>query len=130
MGSIPKTVNLSGVIKFLTSINLIEPEKHIIDGGVYGTQDKKAASGIAQHGGNKTQYKLHVAFPPYEDMCKIYPRLVKHKILLPFYYIRRFFSKCFGKNAREVRKRNKAIDNASKKEAKEFSLLINKLGLE
>lgn len=105
-------------------------EKHIIDGGVYGTQDKGAVTGLAKHKGSKTRYKLSIAFPPYKDMCNIYPKLIKHKLLLPFYYIHRIFSKCFGKNAREVRKRSKVINNASRKEAKEFSLLINKLGLE
>lgn len=104
-------------------------EKHIIEGGVYGTQDKGAVTGIAKHKGSKTRYKLSIAFPPFEDMCKIYPKLIKHKILLPFYYIHRIFSKCFGKNARAIRKRNKAINSASKKEAKEFTQLINKLDL-
>ena len=104
-------------------------EKHIIEGGAFGTQDKGAVTGIAKHKGSKTRYKLSIAFPPYDDMCKIYPKLIKRKILLPFYYIHRIFSKCFGKNARAIRKRNKAIDKASKKEAKEFLSLINKLDL-
>lgn len=104
-------------------------EKHIIEGGVYGTQDKDIVAGIAKHKCNKTRYKFSIAFPSYDIMCSIYPKLAKHKILLPFYYIHRIFSKCFGKNARVIRKRNEVINKASKKEAKEFSLLVNKLGL-
>ena len=104
-------------------------EEHIVDGGVYGTQEKSAVAGIAKHKGSKIQYKLSIAFPPYEYMCNIYPKLVKHKTLLPFYHFYRFFSKCFGRDAKDIRKRNKAIDNASKKKANDFGRLIDELGL-
>lgn len=104
-------------------------EQYIMDGGLYGTSEKAATSGIALHKGNRLNYKLSIVFPSYESMCNMYPSLKKHKILLPFCYINRVFAKAFGKKGKQARKRANAIDNASKKEIKEFALLIDELGL-
>ena len=107
----------------------LKMEKHIVEGGVYGSSDKGAATGIALHKGNKTKYKLSIAFPPYIDMCNMYPSLKKHKILLPFCYIHRLFSKLSGRKGKKVRERSKRIDNCSKEEIKEFTSLIKELEL-
>ena len=107
----------------------LKMEKHIIEGGAYGSSDKGAATGIALHKGNKTKYKLSIAFPPYIDMCNMYPSLKKHKILLPFCYIHRLFSKLFGRKGKKVRERYKTINNCSKEEIKEFTSLIKELEL-
>ena len=107
----------------------LKMEKHIIEGGVYGSSDKGAATGIALHKGNKTRYKLSIAFPPYIDMCNMYPSLKKHKILLPFCCIHRLFSKLFGRKGKKVRERSKTIDNCSKEEIKELASLIKELEL-
>lgn len=104
-------------------------ERYIIDGGTYGNSENRAASGVASHKGSKTKYKLSIAFPPYVDMCNWYPSLKKHKILLPFCYIHRFFSKVFGKKSKSVRKRSKSIDNCSKDKVDELTLLLNDLEL-
>lgn len=104
-------------------------EQYILKGGVFGTMDNSVVSGIAKHKGNKTKYKLSMVFLPYENMCVIYPSLRKRKILLPFYYIHRIFTKTFSKKEKRARKRAKAIDNYSQKEAKELAYLLNELEL-
>ena len=107
----------------------LKMEQLIIDGGVYGSSDKGAAIGTALHKGSKTQYKLSIVFPSYTDMSYRYPSLKKHKILLPFCYIHRIFTKAFGKKGKNTRKRAKTIDNVSKEEINEFTSLISELGL-
>ena len=107
----------------------LKMEEFILGGGVYGSADKGAVIGIAQHGGSKFRYKWSIAFPSYVDMCNIYPKLKKHKILLPFYYIKRFFTKVFGKSKSRIRKRSKTIGKSSYKEAKELSRLLKNLDL-
>ena len=107
----------------------LKMEEFVLEGGVYGSADKGAVIGIAQHGGSKFRYKWSIAFPSYVDMCNIYPKLRKHKILLPFYYIKRFFSKMFGKSNKKIKKRAKNINKASYKEAKELSQLLKDLDL-
>ena len=104
-------------------------EQFIFEGGVYGSSEKGAVIGIAQHGGSKFRYKWSIAFPSYFDMCNIYPKLKKYKILLPLYYIKRFFTKVFGKSKNRTKKRAEIINESSYNEAKEFSKLIKKLGL-
>lgn len=103
-------------------------EKNIIESGMYGSPNRPAA-GIALYKGSKFKYKLSIAFPSYINMCLYYPSLRKHKILLPFCYLHRFFSKVFGKKGKEARERVKTIDNCSKEEIHEFSSLINELGI-
>lgn len=108
----------------------LQMEKHIIEGGAYGTSEKGAVTGVARHGGSKFKYKLSIAFPSYKDMCKMYPVLINHKILLPFCYIGRIFSKLFGRKGKQVMNRSKTINNASKEEAKKFAYLIKELELD
>ena len=105
-------------------------ERYILEGGIYGSSENKAASGVATHKGSKTKYKLSIAFPPYIDMCNWYPSLKKHKILLPFCYIHRFFSKVFGKkSSKRIRDRSKSIDNCSDSKVDELTLLLKDLEL-
>lgn len=107
----------------------LKMEQFILEGGVYGSSKKGAVIGIAQHGGSKFRYKWSIAFPSYIDMCNIYPKLKKHKILLPFYHIKRFFTKVFGKSKNRTKKRAETINKSSCKEAKELSHLLKDLNL-
>lgn len=106
----------------------LKMERRIIEGGAYGSFNNGASAGIAMHKGSKTRYKLSIAFPPYIDMCNIYPYLRKHKIMLPFCYVCRLFTKLFGKRKR-IATRSTAIDSCSKEEIRDFATLLKDLEL-
>ena len=75
---------------------------YILSGGAYGNAENHNAAGAARNRG-RLRYLVKRAFPPYSFMRVLYPFLRKHKFLLPFCYIHRFFSKLFGKDRKRVR---------------------------
>lgn len=77
-------------------------EDYVIDGGVYGSAENNDRIGSIKHKG-KVRYLLSIVFLPYKSMCVLYPSLKNRKILLPFYYIHRIFSKTFGKGRRKAK---------------------------
>ena len=62
-------------------------------------------------------------------MRSIYPSLEKHKILLPFCYIHRIFSKLFGKGRERVKNRIDRIMNSPNDSIDAAETLLNDLGL-
>ena len=103
---------------------------YIICGGVYGNVDNGSTAGVARNKGSKIKYMTGMAFPSYESMCFVYPTLKKHKILLPFCYIHRLFSKLFGKERRRVRARIKNIKSSQDSNIKEVKVLLHDLGID
>lgn len=103
-------------------------EAYLLSGGVYGSRENSNASGAARRKG-KFRYLWSVAFPPYSTMRMIYPVLQKHKILLPFCYLRRFFSKVFGKERKRVRGRWGATMNQDPKRIEAVGELLSSVGL-
>ena len=97
---------------------------YILSGGVYGSASNENKIGAAAHKG-KIRYLLHMAFPSYAKMCILYPFLKKHKILLPFCYIRRFFAKAFGKDRKKVRSK---IKNTFAQSEKNIAVVADLLG--
>lgn len=86
-------------------------EKFILSGGVYGSTNNAHKLKTA-HNKSKILYILRLIFLPYKNMCAVYPSLYKHKILLPFCYIHRLFSKLFGrKSARAKRNLQNILSN-------------------
>ena len=65
-------------------------ERFIMYGGVYGNTANKVALQQSKKGG-KLSYAISRIFPPLRLMRYSYPILEKHKWLLPFMYVRRFF---------------------------------------
>lgn len=65
-------------------------EKFILDGGVYGNLENKVAISQVQKGG-KFKYFMSRIFMPYDTIKFLYPVLYKHKWLLPFMQVRRWF---------------------------------------
>ena len=103
-------------------------ESYILSGGVYGNSENSNATGAVRKKG-KFRYLWSIAFPPYQTMRVIYPSLRKHKSLLPFCYIHRFFSKLFGKNRKRVRSRWKATMNQDQSKIQSMEELLQAVGL-
>ncbi len=102
---------------------------YVISGGVYGTEKNSNTIGVAKNKESKTKYLFTLAFLPYESMCVLYPSLRKHKILLPFCYIHRFFSKLFGKDKKRVKDRVQNIKQSNSDDVKRKAELLKKLNL-
>lgn len=102
---------------------------YIISGGVYGNEDNSNTVEIAKNNGSKIKYVFNLAFLPYENMCVLYPSLRKHKILLPFCYIHRIFSKLFGKERKRIKGRIRDINSSPENKVEEVASLIKDLGL-
>ena len=70
-------------------------EHYILTGSTYGSNEKSVVIGNYK-AGSKFKYLLNRIFMPLEDLATIYPKLYKHKWLLPFYQIYRW-TKIFKK---------------------------------
>lgn len=103
-------------------------ESYILSGGVYGNSENSNAAGAVRKKG-KFRYLWSMAFPPFRTMRMLYPSLRKHKILLLFCYIHRFFSKLFGKNRKRVRSRWKATMNQDPNKIRSTEELLQAVGL-
>ena len=103
-------------------------ERYVLSGGVYGSSKNEHNIKII---GNKNRfcYILSLVFLPYDNMCIIYPVLKKRKILLPFCYIHRIFSKLFGKSRKRAKQNLKEILSNDKKSINSVEKMLNYLGL-
>ena len=68
-----------------------EMENYIMASGVYGTTENRVAIAQANRGG-KLHYLITRLFPPFERMAQRYPTLRKCALLLPWFYLVRWFS--------------------------------------
>ena len=102
-----------------------EMEDYIIDGGVYGTMENKLSVKTRNRG--KIGYFIALAFLPYENMKVLYPVLGKHKILLPFCWVRRWCRIAFGGMSQAGRHAIKT--KVSKKDVQKASQLLSELEL-
>ena len=105
-----------------------EVERYIMYGGVYGNTENRVAVQQLKKGG-KFKYMISRIFPPLSLMQCMYPILEKHKWLLPFMYVRRFFRLTRkGRLTRSVAefKYNENITKAGQKETEKF---LDKIGL-
>lgn len=91
----------------------------IIRGGVYGNFENNVAVRQNKQGG-KLKYMLYKVFLPYNDIKLYFPVLEKHKVLLPFCEIVRWFRLLFkGGMSRSVKQINinNSMDKAVTSEA-------------
>lgn len=102
-------------------------EQYILGGGLYGNQEVGVAVNKKKKG--KVGYFLNRIFQPYYMMKEKYPTLKKHKWLLPFYWVKRWFSIIFkGKGASSIKELN-AGKTLSKAQVEDVSAFLEKLGL-
>lgn len=103
-------------------------EEYILRGGVYGTFENSAATHSSLRN-SKLGNAWHSIFPKYEVMCRLYPKLKKIKILLPFYYIKRVFEKTFGKGESNSRNKLKQILSQDQAHIDSIGELLTAMGL-
>ena len=73
-----------------------EMESYILGASIYGDVENRVALSQIKQGG-RFKYLLGRIFLPYNKLNKIYPRLKKYPILLPFYQIKRWCRFVFRK---------------------------------
>lgn len=103
-------------------------EKYILSGGVYGSTKNSHKLKTANNK-SKIVYILRLIFLPYKNMCVAYPILYKHKILLPFCYIHRIFSKLLGRKSKRAKKNLHNILLNDKTSINAADKILNYLGL-
>lgn len=74
-------------------------QAYILGGGLYGNVEQRVRIQQVKRGG-KLKYLLSRIFLPYSQMKYRYPVVVKHRWLMPFMHIRRWFGIIFGGGVR------------------------------
>ncbi|MBR2449353.1 MAG: nucleotidyltransferase family protein [Clostridia bacterium] len=103
-------------------------QEYVLTGGVYGNNQNRITLQQTKKGG-KFKYAMSRIFLPYDVIKFHYPVLQKHRWLLPFCQVRRWFKLLFcggAKRSFNELKINQNLSNAEKTKAEE---LIEKLGL-
>ena len=85
----------------------IELQDYILYAGMYADTENRAAVQQAREGG-RFKYLLSRVFVPYGRLKVQYPNLEKHKILFPFYQVKRWCRLLFGRDAKNVSREIKA----------------------
>ena len=100
----------------------------VLRGGVYGSVENKVSVRHNQSGSG-IRYVLSRIFAPYEMLKYYYPALQKHKWLLPFCQVRRWFrlilKRSFKRSAAEL----SVGQSISKEQAEATAILLERLGL-
>lgn len=105
---------------------VLETEKFVLLGGAYGTSGQMLVAQRAKKGSG-FKYILSRIFLPYENLAVLYPVVKKHKILVPFCHIARWFSAIFKR--KKVKKELEQMSNISKEQEKSTAVLFDRLGL-
>lgn len=103
-------------------------QSHVIQNGLYGSGEANAAWRQINEGG-KTRHILNLIFLPYDGMVYKYPSLEKHKILLPFYHVRRWCSAVFHGRTKKSVDLIKLNTEVAKNSATEFEAMLKDLEL-
>lgn len=102
-------------------------ETYILQGGVYGTLENRVA--VERTKKSKFGYVLSRIWLPYKSLKCLYPSLEKHKWLLPFYEIRRWFALLFNGGVKRGSNELKVNANLSEEKKQAAKNLIDELGL-
>ncbi len=101
---------------------------YIIDGGVYGTSENKAAVNKEK---NKStfSYVMKRLFPPYKSMVALFPVLKKASVLLPFCWIIRIFKMIFSGKIKKSVSEIQSVSDIPDERIEEVKRIKSKLGL-
>lgn len=106
----------------------LQIESYILRGGVYGTVENRVIVAQGKQNG-RSNYILSRLFMPYDTLKNYFPILEKHKWLLPFMQVRRWFRFLFkGKLKRGVFE-VKVNQNVSKDKVLEMNEFLKNVGL-
>ena len=71
---------------------IMELEEYIIDSGIYGKVENRYTNTVLE---SKRKTIMKLIFPQYNIMCERYPKLLKNRYLLPYYYLVRILEIIF-----------------------------------
>ena len=119
----------SGIVQTNEENKLIEElSDYVINGGVYGTTKNRVA--VQRADKSKTGYFLSRIFLPYRDLSMLYPNLEKHKVLFPFYEIRRWCSIVFGGRLKKGMSELSENSKVTQEDCKKMKNLLDELELQ
>ena len=105
-----------------------QTEQYIINGGVYGNMGNRVAVQSTKRGG-RFRYAMSKIFLPYNSIKFHYPILEKHKWLLPFMEIRRWFKLIFCGHAKRSLNELKYNQTISADKADATKKFLENIGL-
>ena len=105
---------------------LIDLHNYVLNSGIFGNFKNKTANDLK----NKSKFTLFIykIFPPISHLSKQYPTLKKFPILLPWFWIVRFFKAIFSKKNKISRNIN-AIKKTDEEFVKKQREIFDNLGL-
>ncbi len=101
-------------------------QEFILNGGMYGNIENRAS---VSQGTTKKRHIFSYLWKPYNELKYWYPGLAKHKWLLPFYEIKRWFQIVFGGALSYKFKERRVLNNTEKSKLNKADKLISDLGL-
>ena len=103
-------------------------ERYVLSGGVYGNIENRVAVQQSKKGG-KFKYIMSRIFLPYSVLKFHYPVLQKHKWLLPFMEVRRWFKLLFKGGIKRSANEMKINRTMSAEKQAETAKMMEQLGL-
>lgn len=106
----------------------LQMQEFLLHGGVYGSTDNRVALQQKKKGG-RFGYILSRVFIPYDKLKRYYPVLEKHRWLMPFMQVRRWFMllrPSVAKMAKQELAVNKSIDGSK---ADNMNTFLDDIGL-
>ncbi len=106
----------------------LQMQSFILHGGVYGSADNRVVLQQRKHGG-KIGYIFSRMFVPYERLKRYYPVLEKHRWLMPFMQVRRWFMLLNPRIRKMAKKELKTNSNLGKAQAEQMKVFLDNIGL-
>ena len=106
----------------------LQMQGFLLHGGAYGSFDNRVALQQKEKGG-RLGYVLSRIFVPYAKLKKYYPVLEKHRWLLPFMQIRRWFMLLKPSVAKMAKQEMRVNGNLEKNKADEMNAFLHQIGL-
>lgn len=105
-----------------------EMENYILRAGIYGNMENRVLA-LQQKKGGKFKYFMSRVFAPYSTLVLIFPILKKHKWLMPFCQIGRWFKILFSGRGKRAVKELSLNGGVNKAESKKMNAVLKDLGL-
>ena len=106
----------------------VKLQDFLLHGGAYGSFDNRVALQQKKKGG-RVGYMLSRAFIPYERLSRYYPVLKKHRWLMPFMQVRRWFMLLRPSVAKMAKREIEANGRMEGSVADQMNDFLNEIGL-
>lgn len=106
----------------------LQLQSFLLHGGLFGTSENRVALKQTEEGG-QMGYLISRIFVPYEKLQRYYPVLEKHRWLMPFMQVRRWFMLLKPDVAKMAKSEMTSNRNISKSKADEMKNFLDEIGL-